>query len=460
MRSFGRVLVLFGLGAAGALAPGEASADPVVAFGDSWAADGADELAAALAAAGLPQLTVANAAVPGTTAEDWAVSNPMAMSNAVFSNPDAEWVWLSIGGNDVFELHQAGQGNTAAAHNDLYIRQMLDAFFTFHPDVRVVMFAYDYVNFVQSQMCRDQAAMIFYPGITQQEINQIVLRDVAAVAQTIANDYDRVTFVPLAGTLQAAGGIPNAPDVSQPSPASLMFDCFHPTSQGYRAVADALVAAYWAAPTPTVSISPQPGTACLGESVTFSAQATNTQQYRWRLNGAPLGAGTTQSITFDTVGAMTVAVEAINRAYLDVASQVINVRSCVDAGVPDTGAPDTGAPDTGAPDTGAPDTGVELDGGFVDGGDPDGGVADTGSLPDFGVRDTGVGPFDSGILPSLDAGLSKPMVAGEWSLGGGCSCAPRSRRGMDGVSGWAWLALLAFSASSSWFCRRPRLRRP
>jgi lysophospholipase L1-like esterase len=430
-----------------------AVAAPVVVFGDSWAELGADELGQALAAAGYTQYTVYNNGVSGSTAQRWAVDNPMAMSNAVFANPDARWVWLSIGGNDIQQLHEAGQGALAGARNDQNIRTMLTNFFVFHPDVRVVAFAYDIVNFAQSQMCIDLASTYFYAGISHREISQIFLRDIGAVLGTLAPDYEGFTYVPLTGTLQRAGGVVGAPDLDQPSPANLMEDCIHPNTTGFRALADALVAAYWDVPEPTVTISPQIPSGCVGDRVTLTAQATDADRYRWLVNGNLVGTERVLSLVLNAPGALTVEVRVINQAYTDLASQVINVGSCVDAGFPDQGFPDTGVPDAFLPDEGFVDGGI-----WPDAEVPDSGVVDTGALVDLGFVDSGVGRPDTGLV-GLDAGLSKPMVAGEWSLGGGCRAVPGAARG--GVA-WGLLCALAWliSASSSSPCRRPPLRRP
>lgn len=44
-------------------------------------------------------LTVDNVAVSGTTAEDWAIDKN-ALKEVIDRNPDAKYVWLTVGGND------------------------------------------------------------------------------------------------------------------------------------------------------------------------------------------------------------------------------------------------------------------------------------------------------------------------------------------------------------------------
>ena len=192
----------------------------------------------------------------------------------------------------------------------------------------------------------------------------------------------------------------------------------------------------------------------MGGPTTVPARATIADRYGWRVNGNLVGTQRSQEVLLDTTGAQTSEVLVINQAYTDLASQVINVGSCVDAGVPDQGFPDTGVPDAFLPDEGFVDGGVGPDAEVPDSGV----VVDTGTPLDLGFPDSGVGRPDTGLV-GLDAGLSKPMVSGEWSLGGGCRAVPGADRG--GVA-WGLLCALAWllSASSSSPCRRPPPRRP
>ena len=50
-------------------------------------------------------LTVDNIAVSGTTAADWA-KDRYALKNVVDRNPDAKYVWVTVGGNDARPLLQ------------------------------------------------------------------------------------------------------------------------------------------------------------------------------------------------------------------------------------------------------------------------------------------------------------------------------------------------------------------
>lgn len=224
-----------------------AHAADIVVFGDSWAAGAADELQEVLADRGL-DLTVSGHGVGGTTAEHWADVAPSALHEAVTANPGARWVWLSIGGNDLFQHYQQGIGYATDEDNDTHIRKMLDDLFAVHPDVRVVMIAYDFVNLEQSADCILQAWLYFGTDITTPAVNSHFVRQVGDVQQAIAADHDQVTYVPVWGTLQAAGGVPNAPNAALPSPAGYFADCIHPNHTGYTLIHEVLVDAYWGDP--------------------------------------------------------------------------------------------------------------------------------------------------------------------------------------------------------------------
>lgn len=226
------------------VAPTPAWAEDVVVFGDSWAEFSGDELAETFIRNGHPEITVDNQGIGGTTAGYWAAA-PWALPYAVSLNSDAQWVWLSIGGNDVFGYYSSGQGAIAAESIDRDIRIMLDELFAYYPRMQVVMFAYDFVNFEQSVECIAMAS-VYMPGMNTQAINETFLHDIGEVQKAIAADYPNVSFVDVWGTLQKAGGVPNAPNVQFPSPAAYMADCIHANDDGYRILHQALYDAYWA----------------------------------------------------------------------------------------------------------------------------------------------------------------------------------------------------------------------
>lgn len=253
----------------------------VVVFGDSWASLGAPYLAEVLAERGHPEMTVANHGVGGSTAAGWA-AKPNALPNAVTANPDAEFVWLSIGGNDVYDHFFEGDPARLKGDNAHNIRTILDALLAVHPDVKVVAFGYDFPNLVHLPCLEDAADQLGLPppsGPLPQGLADLV--SLAAnygcydqfddVYAGIAAAYANVDFAPLWGTLQSAGGVAGAPRIGLPSPTELMADCVHPTPAGFRAVMNAFYDRYWgplldgadapAPPTPSCAAVPGEGSA-------------------------------------------------------------------------------------------------------------------------------------------------------------------------------------------------------
>ena len=296
----------------------------VVVFGDSWGEGGGTPLQQELNAASLG-LSISNHAVGGTTAAYWN-SQPGAFAAAVTANPGARWVWLSILGNDTFAHHAASEGQHAAARNDANLRTLLDDLFAVHPDVEVVLFAYDYVNFERSAECIATAA-VYFPQLVQSNtfstpsINQIFVRDVYDVQANVAADYPQVTVYNIFGTLQADAGTVGAPNPLLPSPASRMSDCIHPTQAGYRAIHRELVRRYWQAPAPTASLS-GPTHACLGDEVTFSSTSAQAASTSWYLHDEYLHDG--PSLIFDAdEPSVEVRMEVRNGAWKDAVTTTV-----------------------------------------------------------------------------------------------------------------------------------------
>ena len=337
-------------------APSAATAAEIVVFGDSWAEGAADELQAAVRAAGL-DLEVAGYGVGGTTAEVWAAM-PAALPDAVALNPDARWLWLSIGGNDIFASHAAGEGS-AADGNDRNIRAMLAALHDRHPDLRVVMMAYDFPNFEQSQACIANAIVYFGP-VTTPVVNQIFLDEVGAVQARIAEEDARLSFVEVWGTLQAAGGVPGAPNLLRPSPSRTMADCIHPTGEGYRILHDRLVAAYWGAAPPIAACGGCATQACRGEPVTLTSTSAGASDTTWRV-GERAATGDALTWTPTEVGRVEVQLTAHRMAWTDAITHAVEVADCSAPEREDVGIPEDASADVGDLADAAEDTGGRAD---------------------------------------------------------------------------------------------------
>jgi len=230
---------------AAGLAAAPVWAAPVINIGDSWSAFGHDQLAGKFPAG----ISVSDWGFPGATAQAFA-TDPVGMawvSSALLTNPDAEHMFLSIGGNDLIGAFAIGQGESAAAIVDTYTRILIDNILAQRPNLKIVLPGYDFPNFEKEATCIAEGILIFGTPLAM-SINPIFLGCIRNVQAAIAASYPNVTAVDAFYTLQIAGGTPGAPNPFAPSPASLMGgdgDCIHANSWGYSYFMGAIYDAYF-----------------------------------------------------------------------------------------------------------------------------------------------------------------------------------------------------------------------
>lgn len=112
----------------------------LVVFGDSWGTEGAPALKKMCAA---HNLTISNHAVAGSTAQEWALV-PNKLTQWVQQNPDAKYVWITIGGNDAAPMLQDGDSiDVITAKVSGWIKAFVDPLFAAVPKIKVVSFGYD-----------------------------------------------------------------------------------------------------------------------------------------------------------------------------------------------------------------------------------------------------------------------------------------------------------------------------
>jgi lysophospholipase L1-like esterase len=223
-----------------------ASAADIVVFGDSWGTFGRNQFRDRAAQDGL---TVDNRAIGGTTANYWSRDvNKNKLRDAVRENPDAKFVWLTIGGNDAIPKMAARVPREEIIQqvvNDTltFIDPMLNEF----PNVAIVGFGYEQL-FWNTRSCTSLAQQIFWecPGNPVQPAcaNEIQMSLQDAVERTQAARPGRYFAVNLYGAMQVDAGVAGAsvgsPNVNQYSSSVYQNDCIHLNSAGYTVVFDAL----------------------------------------------------------------------------------------------------------------------------------------------------------------------------------------------------------------------------
>jgi hypothetical protein len=236
------------------------NAGQITCFGDSWANFACPTLEG-IAKLHLKANKVVNKGVPGSTAAVWA-SNPAAMVAEVLSGGLPSFMWLSIGGNDILDGWGSGAcvGNAttpsalacyAAIYNATAV--MLDTLFADLPLLQVVMFGYDFTNFVGSAECVALAAAEFHGDVSQEHINERFLAYDAHVLQPLKARYNGFSFdvIPLWGTLQAHGAAvgepvpPPYPNVAYPSPPATHERWLHSRLKGGLGHTDGGAGEWW-----------------------------------------------------------------------------------------------------------------------------------------------------------------------------------------------------------------------
>ena len=219
-----------------------AHASRLIVAGDSWGAYGGNDLQVVLTEHG-SNLTVSNFAIGGTTAEFWS-RIPNFLSDLVDEYPDTEYIWLSIGGNDVIDymsICTLTNGIDTCVNEILPItltntRSFLDPLFKNHPTVKVIQFGYDIVNFQMNGFCKILGTDILHGCLDRPScINPQMVKIQYLYVNNLTMYYDNHFALDLLGSLQTAGGIPYAylthPNLDEWSPADLMMsNCIHPTT--------------------------------------------------------------------------------------------------------------------------------------------------------------------------------------------------------------------------------------
>jgi len=224
-----------------------AQAADIIVFGDSWGTYGAASFEKMARSHGL---TVDNVAVSGSTAADWA-ADPTSLKRVADDNPDAKYVWLTIGGNDARPKMEKGIPIAQIVKEVLVdIKIFLDPYLEAHPTLKMVTFGYD-VLFWSYAMCQGTGEKMFRPYCGPKGganyvtcANQLFYAIQFQCTDVLAQNYPGQVFSPnLLGSFQTAGGVPGAgigkPVDSVFSPVQFTGPtklCLHANDKGYDVI--------------------------------------------------------------------------------------------------------------------------------------------------------------------------------------------------------------------------------
>lgn len=221
------------------------NAAQLIVFGDSWGTEGAASLQAVLG--DQHGITIDNVAVSGSTAAEWA-QQPNFLRDTVAQNPDAKWVWITLGGNDAKNELPFGVTIPTVVEQCINNTQIiLDPLFAAYPNIQVIQFGYDILTFSKGFLCPIFGEAIFpacqlNTTCINTQFTHLQTDYVEGMSKIYPNNHHSVD---LRGTMQAAEGIPGAsighPNLAYYSPDDLMQDnCIHPNDKGFVYIFNAL----------------------------------------------------------------------------------------------------------------------------------------------------------------------------------------------------------------------------
>eukprot|EP00743_Colponemidia_sp_Colp-15_P002448 GILK01002653.1.p1 GENE.GILK01002653.1~~GILK01002653.1.p1 ORF type:complete len:285 (+),score=32.74 GILK01002653.1:76-930(+) len=222
----------------------------VLCFGDSWTDGNAAGLQEVLRSRGHQNVKLAKEDYWGFTADYFAKNHHIFPQVAHEHKPD--YVVLSLGGNDYKNVYWKQRKLvapwTVVREVKQSLKTVLDAFYAQHPNVKIVMYGYDFPGNVESHLNRVVDGRPL--SLLQWAYNLVGVRIVNHSAMLLGEAYRELelefkqrghslTYVPLWGTLQRAealakGEKPNFQyRLSQPSPNLYMRDPIHASTKGY-----------------------------------------------------------------------------------------------------------------------------------------------------------------------------------------------------------------------------------
>jgi lysophospholipase L1-like esterase len=227
------------------------AANRVVMIGDSWGAALPSYLEAQFDQHGHPDWDVLNLAIPGATADAYA-SNAGGVLDVVAATlaatPEAQYVTISLGGNDLVGGY-ASLGNDVFANIEDDLRTIVARIFSVRPDIQIALLGYDLLKWDKSAACLLLAYNQFQGHVLPWEVNPLFL-EIGNRLNAVSQSYANVTVVNEPFGLWGTGqGHPGAPDLFAWSPSTYVagddLDCLHLSNAGYTQFAGQIYAKYF-----------------------------------------------------------------------------------------------------------------------------------------------------------------------------------------------------------------------
>jgi lysophospholipase L1-like esterase len=254
----------------------------VLCFGDSWTYGNSHALKEQLATHGHTDVKVATVDLWGSTAEYFA-NNPHLLPNAVAKHK-ADFVLLSLGGNDFKNYYwrhkQYVSPWTAVARIKNNMRTVLEALYKEQPDVKVVMYGYDFPGNIEEwlsnrafeQTTTTQLLVRMYKWLGIPLINYSAMclgSALESLSQEFKQKGHSLTYIPLWGTLQTAAEaqqrninsnvnkqkLAALSKLTASSPAEYMTDPIHANQKGFNVLLGRLYKTYFAEELATLQAS-------------------------------------------------------------------------------------------------------------------------------------------------------------------------------------------------------------
>jgi lysophospholipase L1-like esterase len=242
-----KMILLIGVALLVSLFANQSQAADVLVFGDSWGTYGREAFEDMFKKRN-SNLEVLNRAIGGTTAKSWA-EDPNCLLNMLDENPEVQYIWLTIGGNDgIYELlEQVRPVSVIAQEAQRAILSFLEPAIAAYPHVKIVQFGYDIVDF--SGLVCGALSLAMLPECVNRKncINEATEVLQLTVDLTCEANSNQHTCLNLRGSMQEGSGeVPGPyPNEAYFSPTDLMEDCIHPKYEGFDIIFDNMWEQYW-----------------------------------------------------------------------------------------------------------------------------------------------------------------------------------------------------------------------